>query len=100
RHSDNPQVRRRNPMVDYTKTQAREWAKQHWKGTIAVTLPSFSPDFSKVNENAIRHDILKLKELGYAGTLLVTEVNITPEENARVTAVAREAGGADFQLFF
>lgn len=87
-------------MVDYTKSEAREWAKEHWKGCIAVTMPSYSPDFARINENAIRHDILKLKELGYAGTLLVTELNITPEENARVTAVAREAGGPDFQLFF
>ena len=87
-------------MVDYTKSQAREWAKEHWKGAIAVTIPSYSADFSSINENAIRHDILKLKELGFAGTLLVTEVNITPEENARATAVAREAGGPDFQLFF
>ena len=87
-------------MVDYTKTEARAWAKQNWNGCIAVTMPSYTPDFSKINENAIRHDILKLKELGFSGTLLVTELNITPEENARVTAVAREAGGPDFQLFF
>lgn len=87
-------------MVDYTKTQARQWAQEHWKGAIAVTMPSYSADFTRINENAIRHDILKLKELGFAGTLLVTELNITPEENARVTAVAREAGGEDFQLFF
>jgi 4-hydroxy-tetrahydrodipicolinate synthase len=87
-------------MVDYTKSQAREWAKEHWQGAIAVTMPSYSADFARINENAIRHDILKLKELGFAGTLLVAEVNITPEENARVTAIAREAGGADFQLFF
>lgn len=87
-------------MVDYTKTQARAWARQHWKGAIAVTMPSYTPDFSGINENAIRHDIQKLKELGYAGTLLVTELNVTPEENARITAVAREAGGPDFQLFF
>ncbi|MDF2573096.1 MAG: dihydrodipicolinate synthase family protein [Agromyces sp.] len=87
-------------MVDYTKSEARAWAKQNWNGCIAVTMPSFTPDFSKINENAIRHDILKLKELGYAGTLLITELNITPEENARVTAVAREAAGPFFQLFF
>ncbi len=54
-------------MVDYTKSQAREWAKEHWKGAIAVTIPSYSADFSSINENAIRHDILKLKELGFAG---------------------------------
>ena len=87
-------------MVEYTKDQARAWAKEHWKGAIAVTMPSYTADFEDINENAIRHDILKLKELGFAGTLLVTEMAITPEENARVTAVAREAAGPDFQLFF
>ena len=87
-------------MVEYTKSEARAWAKEKFGGTIAVTHPSYTPDFSGINENAIRHDILKLKELGYAGTLLVAEVNITPEENARITAVAREAAGPDFALFF
>lgn len=87
-------------MVDYTKSQAREWAKQNWNGAIAVTMPSYTADFSGINEKAIAHDITKLKELGFAGTLLVTELNVTPEENARITAVAREVGGPDFQLFF
>lgn len=87
-------------MVDYTKSEAREWARQNFVGTVAVTHPSFTPDFKNINDNAIRHDILKLKELGYKGSLLVAEVNITPEENARITAVAREVAGPDFGLFF
>lgn len=87
-------------MVDYTKDEARAWAKEHWQGAIAVTMPSYTPDFERINENAIRHDIAKLQELGFAGTLLVTELAITPEENARVTAVAREAAGPGFHLFF
>jgi len=87
-------------MADYTKTQARNWALTNWNGAIAVTIPSYSADFASINENAIRHDIQKLKELGFAGTLLVTEVAITPEENARVTAVAREVAGPEFQIFF
>lgn len=87
-------------MVDYTKTEARVWARQNFRGAVAVTHPSYTLDFSGINENAIRHDVLKLKELGFAGTLLVAEVNITPEENARITAVAREAAGSDFALFF
>ncbi|WP_030437419.1 dihydrodipicolinate synthase family protein [Actinoplanes subtropicus] len=87
-------------MVDYTKNEARAWARQHWQGAIAVTIPSYTPDFAGINENAIRHDIHKLRELGFSGTLLVAEVAISPEENARVTAVAREAAGPDFQLFF
>jgi len=87
-------------MVDYTKTEARDWAKEKYDGTVAVTHPSYTSDFAKINENAIRHDVLKLKELGFSGTLLVAEVNVTPEENARITAVAREAAGDDFALFF
>ncbi|RRJ86596.1 dihydrodipicolinate synthase family protein [Gulosibacter macacae] len=87
-------------MVDYTKDEARAWARENWKGAIAVTMPSYTPDFEGLNENAIRHDILMLKALGFAGTLLVTELAITPEENARFTEVAREAAGPDFQLFF
>ncbi|WP_314504871.1 dihydrodipicolinate synthase family protein [uncultured Microbacterium sp.] len=87
-------------MVDYSKTDARAWARQNFVGTVAVTHPSFAPDFSGINEDGIRHDVLKLKELGFAGTLLVAEVNITPDENARITAIAREAAGPDFALFF
>lgn len=86
--------------MDYTKSEARAWARENFTGTVAVTHPSFSADFSTINDNAIRHDVLKLKELGYKGSLLVAEVNITPEENARITAVAREAVGPDFGLFF
>lgn len=87
-------------MVEYTKAEARSWAKENFTGTVAVTHPSFTPDFSGINENAIRHDILLLKERGYAGSLIIAEANVTPEENARITAVAREAAGPDFGLFF
>ncbi|HAY43592.1 MAG TPA: dihydrodipicolinate synthase family protein [Micrococcaceae bacterium] len=87
-------------MVDYTKSEASSWARETFTGTVAVTHPSFTPDFSAINENAIRHDILLLKERGYAGSLIVAEANVTPEENARITAIAREAAGPDFALFF
>ena len=87
-------------MIEYTVDEARSWARKNFKGTVSVTHPSYSKDFSAINQGAIRHDILKLKELGFAGALLVAEVNITPEENAEITAVAREAAGKDFALFF
>src|SRR3954462_3405281 len=87
-------------MVEYTKTEARAWAKENFVGTVAVTHPSFTTDFTGLNENAIRHDVLKLKELGFAGTLVVAEGNVTPEENARITAIAREAAGPGFAIFF
>jgi dihydrodipicolinate synthase/N-acetylneuraminate lyase len=87
-------------VVDYTKSEARAWARQSFVGTVAVTHPSYTADFSAIDEDAIRHDVLRLKEFGFAGSLLVAEVNVTPEENARITAIAREAAGPDFALFF
>jgi len=87
-------------MLDYSVTEARAWAREKFVGAAAVTHPSFTADFSQLNEDAIRHDVLRLKDMGYTGTLLVAEVNITPEENARMAAIAREAAGPDFGLFF
>src|SRR5699024_6387700 len=87
-------------MLNYSVTEARAWAREKFVGAAAVTHPSFTADFSQLNEDAIRHDVLRLKEMGYTGTLLVAEVNITPEENARMAAIARAAAGPDFGLVF
>lgn len=87
-------------MVDYTKDEARAWARQHFTGATGVNLPSYTRDFTGINEEAVRSDILRTQSFGYHSTLLASEVAITPEENARITAIAREAVGPDFGLFF
>lgn len=87
-------------MVDYDKSNAREWARKHFVGATGVNLPSYSADFESINEAAIRHDVALTESFGYSSTLLATEVSITPEENARVTAIAREVTSKDFRLFF
>jgi len=87
-------------MVDYDKTNARAWARQHFTGATGVNLPSYTRDLNAINEEAVRSDVLRTQSFGYHSTLLATEVAITPEENARITAIAREAVGPDFGLFF
>ena len=87
-------------MIDYTKSEARAWAKKNFVGVCGVTHPTFTSDLERINEAAIVHDITLLKKLGYDSTLLVTELAITPEENARVAEIARETAGPDFGLFF
>lgn len=87
-------------MPNYVKTDARAWAREWLTGCVGVTIPSFSADHKRLNAAGIRHDIDLIKSLGYAGTLLCAEVAITAEENAEFTAIAREAAGADFRLFF
>ncbi|MBD9665492.1 dihydrodipicolinate synthase family protein [Variovorax sp. VRV01] len=87
-------------MPNYQRKDARAWAREYLVGCSAVTIPSYSADLSRLNEKGIRHDIALAKELGYAYTLLCAEVAITPEENARFTAWARDTAGSGLGLFF
>lgn len=87
-------------MPAYTRTDARAWARETLTGCSAVTLPSFSADLQRLNERAIRHDIEHAIGFGYRWTLLCSEVAITPEENAQLTAWARETAGDRMGLFF
>lgn len=87
-------------MPAYQRRDARAWAREHLTGCSSVTIPSYSVDLKSLNEHGIRHDIALSKELGFNFTLLCAEVDITPEENARHTAWARDTAGSRFGLFF
>lgn len=87
-------------MVDYTKDEARAWARRNFTGVATVTHPSYTADFTGINHMAVAADVQRTKDFGFASTLLVTELAITPEENAQVTRVAREVAGPGFGLFF
>src|SRR6516225_8091157 len=67
-------------MAPYRKNEARDWAREHLRGVANVVIPSFSGDLSRLNEKAIRQDIRRELELGFAGTLLVSEVAMSIEE--------------------
>jgi 4-hydroxy-tetrahydrodipicolinate synthase len=67
-------------MPSYRKSEARDWAKQHLRGVANVVIPSFSVDLPRLNEKGIRHDIRRELELGFAGTLLVSEVAMSIDE--------------------
>ena len=74
----------------YSKQDARAWGRGALKGVVNVTVPSFTGDFRRLNEAAIRHDIELHIANGFAGTLLVSEVAISIEEYGRFCAVASE----------
>jgi 4-hydroxy-tetrahydrodipicolinate synthase len=65
-----------------------------------VTTPTFTSALKHLNEAAIAHDIALGVEHGFRYTLLMAETNISPEENARFTAVARETAGGRLGLIF
>ena len=81
-------------MPQYRKHEARAWGRQNMQGCVNVTIPTFTSDLKRLNEAAIRHDIRRAIELGFEGTLLVSEVAITLEEYGQFTAwAADEARG-------
>ncbi len=81
-------------MPGYIKEDARSWGRRTMQGCVNVTIPSFTRDLKRLNEKGIRHDIRRAIELGFEGTLLVSEVNITIDEYRQFTAwAADEAKG-------
>ena len=86
-------------MADYTRADARAWAREHLVGCSAVTIPTFTTDLKRLNEDAIRHDVQRVIEHGFQYTLLMTETAITPEEAGRFTAIAREQAAGRLRLF-
>src|SRR5215475_1958066 len=85
-------------MADYTREEARAWARENLTGCSAVTIPTFTADLKRLNETAIRHDDERAIEHGFTYTLVMTETAITPEEVGRFTAIAREAAAGRLRL--
>ncbi|WP_059010309.1 dihydrodipicolinate synthase family protein [Streptomyces specialis] len=87
-------------MPAYRPGEAREWALENLTGVSGVTIPSFTADLTRLNRAAIAHDIEHIIGLGFDHTLVMAEVNLTPEENAEFTAIARDTAGDRLGLFF
>lgn len=75
-------------MANYTRLEARQWAKDNLHGLANVVIPSFSQDLTRLNEKGIRHDVQRNIELGFTGTLLVAETATTLEEYIEFTKIA------------
>jgi dihydrodipicolinate synthase/N-acetylneuraminate lyase len=77
-------------MAAYAREGARSWAKEHMRGVCGCLLPTFNGALTTVNEEAIRHDVRREAELGYWGTLLVTECGTSDAEMCEVIDIAVE----------
>ncbi|HMO67778.1 MAG TPA: dihydrodipicolinate synthase family protein [Novosphingobium sp.] len=71
-------------MAGYSKAEARDWAREKLVGVANVTVPTMTPDFSALNEKAIRHDVETAIGHGFIGTLACSEVNMTLGEYERM----------------
>ena len=85
-------------MASYRKNEAREWAREKLRGVANVVIPSYTSDLKALNEAGIRHDIRKEIELGFGGTLLVSEVAITLEEYGQFFEWSHDEAKGKLQL--
>lgn len=77
-------------MPAYSRDEARDWAREHFRGVNNVIIPSFTNDMQDINEKAIRHDVNREIELGFAGALLVSETATTLDEYIRFVEIAAD----------
>ncbi|MEN2740601.1 dihydrodipicolinate synthase family protein [Microbacterium sp. X-17] len=84
--------------LEYTRSEVKDRARNEWVGGCSVTLPSFTPDFSGLNEAGIRHDIQHAAKLGFWGTLVASESGTTFEEYKRFLEVAADAAPKGFRI--
>jgi 4-hydroxy-tetrahydrodipicolinate synthase len=75
--------------MEFTKSEAKQWAKKHYKGLDGVVSPSFSPDLTELDEEGIRHDVRHNISKGMFSFLCQTEVcAMTFEERKRFVEIA------------
>jgi dihydrodipicolinate synthase/N-acetylneuraminate lyase len=80
-------------MSKFEPGEARPWALEQLRGVCGCVMPSFTTDQSGLNEEAIRHDIRRERELGYSGFLIVGECGTTREEMRRFIEIAVDEAG-------
>ena len=83
-------------MPAYTRTEARDWAREKLVGAVNCTIPSFTADLCGINEQGVRHDIRLAQQHGFLGTLGVSEVSITLPEYLDLLRIVRDEAGDDF----
>jgi 4-hydroxy-tetrahydrodipicolinate synthase len=85
-------------MAPYSKDEARAWAWSTMRGCTNIILPSFTPDFSTVDEAAIRHDVRRNIEFGFWGSLCIPEPKLSLEEYLDIVRYSVDEAGDRLQI--
>ena len=78
---------------EYTRAEAKSWARETFHGACNVIIPSYTSDLRALNEAAIRHDVRRNIELGFWGALLVSEAGTTLDEMRSFMEIAQDEAG-------
>jgi 4-hydroxy-tetrahydrodipicolinate synthase len=71
------------------ESEKKQWAREHLRGLGSLVMPSFSPDFSKLDEEGVRWDVRHRIRQGFCSTM-VSASGATPEQRRRMMEIVRE----------
>ena len=77
--------------IQYTKAEAKQWAKKYFKGLEVPIFPSFTPDMMELDEDGIRHDVNQIIDNGFMSVLVAGEASgMTFEERKKFVEIAND----------
>jgi 4-hydroxy-tetrahydrodipicolinate synthase len=77
--------------MEFTKSEAKQWAKKHYKGLCGTISPSFTPDLKELDEDGIRYDVRHNISKGMFSVFCQHEnFDMTFEERKRYIQIACE----------
>lgn len=75
--------------MEFTKSEAKQWAKEHYHGLCSTISPSFTPDLKELEEEGIRHDVRHNISKGAFSIFCQQEIcAMTFEERKRFVQIA------------
>ncbi len=81
--------------LEFTKSEAKAWAKKHYNGLDGTIAPSFTPDLSELDEEGIRWDVRHNIRKGMFSVLCETMIGVMSFEERKkfMEIVCDEAKG-------
>lgn len=70
------------------RTERKQWAREALRGIENATMPSFSADFSALDEEGIRWDVRQAIAHGFFSTMCACETGLTLAEQKRFVEIA------------
>jgi 4-hydroxy-tetrahydrodipicolinate synthase len=72
-----------------TESERKQWAREHLRGLGSLVMPSFSADFTRLDEEGVRHDVRHRIRQGFCSTM-VSATGANAEQRRRMMEIVRD----------
>jgi 4-hydroxy-tetrahydrodipicolinate synthase len=79
----------RSSAARASESEKKQWARDQLRGLGSLVMPSFTPDFKRLDEEGVRFDIRHRMRQGFRSTM-VSATGATAEQRKRMMEIVRE----------